>query len=205
MIVEGLVLIASGENPRNLRISSGVTRTSLYDGGRDHAKKKAEEHVNHERWMVSTRTSYLLFAFRHDVFDFCGEHGKVQGAIESLTAAFQDPNRSLEPIQIGELVRSPADDPGKFCAERPTRQRPVEIRQLAELAGVEQEALQRAANSSTNSGESKPLEEMMIGAISIQRSEYWIEVEMNAEVLFDSGSSDLYPSVVPILMISGRR
>ena len=42
------------------------------------------------------------------------------------------------------------------------------------------------------------------GAISIKRSEYWIEVEMNAEVLFDSGSSDLYPSVVPILNDLGK-
>ena len=40
------------------------------------------------------------------------------------------------------------------------------------------------------------------GAITVQRSEYWIE--MNSSVLFDSGSSTLYPRVVPILTELGR-
>ena len=89
----------------------------------------------------------LLFAFFFMMYSISVVNtGKFKVLSESLTAAFQDPNRSLEPIQIGELVRSPADRPMEnFAQNDPTRQRPVEIRQLAELAGVEQEALRRAA------------------------------------------------------------
>ena len=89
----------------------------------------------------------LLFAFFVMMYSISVVNtGKFKVLSESLTAAFQDPNRSLEPIQIGELVRSPADRPqDNFAQNDPTRQRPVEIRQLAELAGVEQEALRRAA------------------------------------------------------------
>ena len=111
-------------------------------------KKKPEEHVNHERWMVSYADFItLLFAFFVMMYSISVVNtGKFKVLSESLTAAFQDPNRSLEPIQIGELVRSPADRPQEnFAQNDPTRQRPVEIRQQAELASVEQEALRRTA------------------------------------------------------------
>jgi chemotaxis protein MotB len=173
-------------------------------------KKKPEEHVNHERWMVSYADFItLLFAFFVMMYSISVVNtGKFKVLSESLTAAFQDPNRSLEPIQVGELVRSPADRPQEnFAQNDPTRQRPVEIRQLAELAGVEQEALRRAAEQldEIQARVEEAMSDMIDqGAISIKRSEYWIEVEMNAEVLFDSGSSDLYPSVVPILTDLGK-
>jgi len=151
----------------------------------------------------------LLFAFFVMMYSISVVNtGKFMVLSESLTAAFQDPNRSLEPIQVGELVRSPADRPQEnFAQSDPTRQRPVEIRQLAELAGVEQEALRRAAEQldEIQARVEEAMSDMIDqGAISIKRSEYWIEVEMNAEVLFDSGSSDLYPSVVPILTDLGK-
>jgi chemotaxis protein MotB len=85
--------------------------------------------------------------------------------------------------------------------------RPVEIRQLAQLASVEQEALRRAAEQLDEIQDrvEEAMDEMIQkGAITIQRSEYWIEVEMNSEVLFDSGSSELYPAVVPILTNLGK-
>ena len=173
-------------------------------------KKKPEEHVNHERWMVSYADFItLLFAFFVMMYSISVVNtGKFKVLSESLTAAFQDPNRSLEPIQIGQLVRSPADLPDQLLTEtdRP-RQRPIEIRQLAELASVEQEALRRAAEQldEIQARVEEAMRDMIDkGAISIKRSEYWIEVEMNAEVLFDSGSSDLYPSVVPILNDLGK-
>ena len=54
----------------------------------------------------------LLFAFFVMMYSISVVNtGKFKVLSESLTAAFQDPNRSLEPIQIGELVRSPADRP----------------------------------------------------------------------------------------------
>jgi len=173
-------------------------------------KKKPEEHVNHERWMVSYADFItLLFAFFVMMYSISVVNtGKFKVLSESLTAAFQDPNRSLEPIQVGQLVRSPADRPDQSFNETDSQpRRPIEIRQLAELASVEQEALRRAAEqldeiqARVEDAMSDMIEQ---GAISIKRSEYWIEVEMNAEVLFDSGSSDLYPSVVPILTDLGK-
>jgi len=42
------------------------------------------------------------------------------------------------------------------------------------------------------------------GVIAVNRSEYWIEITMNAEVLFDSGSATLYPRMVPVLTKLGK-
>ena len=173
-------------------------------------KKKPEEHANHERWMVSYADFItLLFAFFVMLYSISVVNtGKFKVLSESLTAAFKDPNRSLEPIQIGELVRSPSDRPKESYADvDPKPIRPIEIRQLAQLASVVQEALRRAAEQLDEIQDrvEEAMDEMIQkGAITIQRSEYWIEVEMNSEVLFDSGSSDLYPEVVPILTNLGK-
>jgi len=145
-------------------------------------KKKPEEHVNHERWMVSYADFItLLFAFFVMMYSISVVNtGKFKVLSESLTAAFQDPNRSLEPIQVGQLVRSPADRPDQSFNETDSQpRRPIEIRQLAELASVEQEALRRAAEqldeiqARVEDAMSDMIEQ---GAISIKRSEYWIEV-----------------------------
>ena len=92
----------------------------------DHAKKKKpEEHVNHERWMVSYADFItLLFAFFVMMYSISVVNtGKFKVLSESLTAAFQDPNRSLEPIQIGELVARQQIDPWKTLRRMTLRDR----------------------------------------------------------------------------------
>ena len=71
-------------------------------------KKKPEEHPNHERWMVSyTDFITLLFAFFVVMYSISVvNQGKYKVLSESLVAAFKDPKKSLEPIQIGEIVRA---------------------------------------------------------------------------------------------------
>ena len=60
-------------------------------------KKKPEEHVNHERWMVSYADFItLLFAFFVMLYSISIVNtGKFKVLSESLTAAFTDPARSL--------------------------------------------------------------------------------------------------------------
>ncbi|MEK9877247.1 MAG: flagellar motor protein MotB, partial [Betaproteobacteria bacterium] len=56
-------------------------------------KKKPEEHVNHERWMVSYADFItLLFAFFVMMYSISVVNtGKFKVLSESLTAAFKDP------------------------------------------------------------------------------------------------------------------
>ena len=103
-------------------------------------KKKPEEHVNHERWMVSYADFItLLFAFFVMLYSISIVNtGKFKVLSESITAAFTDPQRSLEPIQVGDLVRAPAEMQDKsFADPQPKPIRPVEMRQMAKLVDVE--------------------------------------------------------------------
>lgn len=173
-------------------------------------KKRPEEHVNHERWMVSYADFItLLFAFFVMMYSISIVNtGKFKVLSESLTAAFTDPARSLEPIQVGDLVRAPAEmQDQSFADPQPKPIRPVEMRQMAKLVDVDPVLLDKASKQLDEIQErvETAMAEMIDqGAITVQRSEYWIEIEMNYSVLFESGSSILYPRVVPILTQLGR-
>jgi chemotaxis protein MotB len=72
-------------------------------------KNRAEEHENHERWLVSYADFItLLFAFFVVMYSISSvNEGKYRVLSDSMVAAFRDPARSLEPVQTGVLVREP--------------------------------------------------------------------------------------------------
>ena len=72
-------------------------------------KKRTEEHENHERWLVSYADFItLLFAFFVVMYSISSvNEGKYRVLSDSIVAAFRDPARSLAPIQVGKLLRSP--------------------------------------------------------------------------------------------------
>jgi chemotaxis protein MotB len=74
-------------------------------------RKKNAEHVNHERWIVSYADFItLLFAFFVVMYSVSSvNEGKYRVLSRTLTSAFQETGRSLEPIQIGELDKSSSD------------------------------------------------------------------------------------------------
>lgn len=72
-------------------------------------KKRPEEHVNHERWLVSYADFItLLFAFFVVMYSVSViNEGKYRVLAEALAAAFRSSPKSLEPIQVGKPVKSP--------------------------------------------------------------------------------------------------
>ena len=71
-------------------------------------KKSAEEHENHERWLVSYADFItLLFAFFVVMYAVSSvNEGKYRVLSDSMVAAFRSPMKSLEPIQIGTPTKS---------------------------------------------------------------------------------------------------
>jgi chemotaxis protein MotB len=84
-------------------------------------KKRIEEHENHERWLVSYADFItLLFAFFVVMYSISSvNEGKYRVLSDSIVAAFRDPARSLQPIQIGDLMRSPLQSNERFDQEVP--------------------------------------------------------------------------------------
>lgn len=72
-------------------------------------RKKHEEHENHERWLVSYADFItLLFAFFVVMYSISSvNEGKYRVLSDSLMAAFRSSARAMDPIQVGQLARSP--------------------------------------------------------------------------------------------------
>ena len=72
-------------------------------------KRREEEHINQERWLVSYADFItLLFAFFVVMYAISSvNEGKYRVLSDSLMGAFSTRERSLAPIQVGKLVRSP--------------------------------------------------------------------------------------------------
>lgn len=187
-------------------------------------KKKHEEHENHERWLVSYADFItLLFAFFVVMYAVSSvNEGKYRVLSESLVAAFRSPTKSMTPIQVGSVAKSPLSDPLDF------RQSPVAI-QLPNMPTPRYESdadrarddVEKADDVKKTSDAARPeanaeqaqqvlaqisheIEQAMgemidKGLISVRRSQHWVEVEINTSILFPSGSATLSRAALPTL------
>jgi chemotaxis protein MotB len=181
-------------------------------------KKRIEEHVNHERWLVSYADFItLLFAFFVVMYSISSvNEGKYRVLSDTLEAVFTDPARSKEPIQVGELLRGE----GKQTPEPKTIETPLNV---LELPAIEMpipppiDALsteqQLDKYSSTSADEetlrtikdiSKQLNKVLADLIAnddviIKQGDDWLELEMKSNVLFYSGESRLETTAVSII------
>jgi chemotaxis protein MotB len=167
-------------------------------------KKRPEEHVNHERWLISYADFItLLFAFFTVMYAISVvNEGKFKVLSDSLQAAFNDPTRSLSPIQIGELVRAPIDMKDSIRAEsKPVMADILADRYLVyhlpepdDIDEITEELRVLAAEI-----EEVLAEYIERGEVNVLLENLWIEIEMTEQMLFDSGSDKLYESAFPVL------
>ena len=165
-------------------------------------KKRPEEHVNHERWLISYADFItLLFAFFTVMYAISVvNEGKFKVLSDSLQAAFNDPTRSLSPIQIGELVRAPIDMKDSIRAEsKPVMADILADRYLVyhlpepdDIDEITEELRVLAAEI-----EEVLAEYIERGEVNVLVENLWIEIEMTEQMLFDSGK--LYESAFPVL------
>lgn len=167
-------------------------------------KKKHEEHENHERWLVSYADFItLLFAFFVVMYSISSvNEGKYKVLSESMAGAFRSSSRTLAPIQVGELVRSP-HHPMETLLDAPTpiNFKPIVIEQRFAIVTRPEESATESAGDWDQDGAASQVEEIaaeveqaMAGLIeqdlvSIRRNRLWLEVELNSNFLFASGSA----------------
>ncbi len=171
-------------------------------------KKRAEEHQNHERWLVSYADFItLLFAFFVVMYSISSiNEGKYRVLSDSMTMAFREPARSLQPIQVGELVRSPVPaeamlDQDKSFIETIKVSGGTNQSDAPETAQPESETdeLDEAAQELADAIEATMTDLVADGLIQVRRDKRWIEVEIKSSILFASGSAELSAASAPIL------
>lgn len=158
-------------------------------------RRAIEEPENHERWLVSYADFItLLFAFFVVMYAISSvNEGKYRTLSHSLMSAFQGPQRSLTPAQVGELaraeelplvvVKNPEPVP------KPPRQNLGETLESQRLKEISEEMVRQLS----------PLIEE--GLVTVRRTDLWLEVEINTSILFGSGSDDLSRSARRVLLL----
>jgi len=163
-------------------------------------KKKHEEHENHERWLVSYADFItLLFAFFVVMYSVSSvNEGKYRVLSDSMIAAFRAPTKSLMPIQIGNIVKSPSG----MAVELPpmAQNRVVEATRKHPHSGdggdgASKEALHQMAKALAQAF--APL--IADDQVSIREGHMWLELEIRSAVLFDSGHAAVRTDALPIV------
>ena len=144
-----------------------------------------EPSEHQDRWMVSYADFVtLLFAFFVVMYSISSVNkGKYQTFSESLDQAlFHNENiqKQVVPIQVGTLPTTiqPIELPNLVTAEERELSSEIlqEKRRLDEVSEKLQTALQPY------------IENKLVG---IKKNDFWVELEMNSELLFASGKADL--------------
>ncbi len=175
-------------------------------------RKKPAEHVNHERWIVSYADFItLLFAFFVVMYSISSiNEGKYRVLSQTLTNAFQETGRSLDPIQVGDTQRRSGDMIG---TERDSALIQTENRMGPGTYSEDS----RSAQQSDSSLIDLPAEEKqrmnflaatiedMLGAyveqdlVEVTYTENRVMVNMKDKMLFASGSAQLSNTAVTAL------
>ncbi|PCJ49973.1 MAG: flagellar motor protein MotD [Gammaproteobacteria bacterium] len=142
-----------------------------------------KESENTDRWLVSYADFItLLFAFFVVMYSVSQvNEGKFKILSETLTDAFQQPERSLQPIQIGEVNKTDTETSGENTYPEPQDY-------MGEPATEEtDESFQELRKDLTES-----LKELIdADLVKIHSNQDWLVVQVGSEMLFESGSDQL--------------
>lgn len=175
-------------------------------------RKVHEDHINHEAWAIPYGDLMtLLLAFFVVMYAMSSvNEGKYRAVAASLASAFNAPPQSVQPIQIGDNQRNEASIGRPAAVPRGARQGPgsrpvldsplqpmLESKLRADRMGDGgADAASMAAAREQLSRIALQLEDTLselvqAKLITVRRSELWLEVEINSDILFQSGSASL--------------
>ncbi|MDH1261717.1 MULTISPECIES: flagellar motor protein MotD [unclassified Pseudomonas] len=136
-------------------------------------RRHHEEHENHERWLVSYADFItLLFAFFVVMYSISSiNEGKYKILSETLTGVFNQPDRSIKPIPVGD--------------ERPRTTEPDRSMVDEDLTQMSADNLQSIADSVSQAfGDLIESDQL-----KVRGNELWIEIELSSSLLFPSGDA----------------
>ena len=136
-------------------------------------RRHQEEHENHERWLVSYADFItLLFAFFVVMYSISSiNEGKYKILSDSLTGVFNQPDRAIKPIPVGE-ERPRTTEPDRSLVDEESAQSSAD--DLQSIASSVREAFGDLIQSEQ---------------LKVSGNELWIEIELSSSLLFTSGDA----------------
>ena len=162
-------------------------------------KKKKEEHINHERWLVSYADFItLLFAFFVVMYSISSvNEGKYRVLSDSISSAFDPSERGL-PIKFSNPLKAPivsrSVQTSSDTADS-TQSRNPSAYDRVEASAQDKVTLKKIA-SSVEKGLAPLIDKNLV---KINKNDLWIEIEIKSSILYPSGSAKLQSQAVPVL------
>ena len=171
-------------------------------------RRHHEEHQNHEAWAIPYGDLLtLLLAFFVVMYAVSSlNEGKYRVMADALSTAFGGMPRTISQVQVGNqqvhgaandtpsainaqsMTGNRANDPAQLSAVGAQMRQPISFRDTASL---ENASRQLQAISERINRALAPLIDS--GMITVRRTELWIEVEINSDILFPQASAKLDP------------
>ena len=162
-------------------------------------KKKHEEHVNHERWLVSYADFItLLFAFFVVMYSISSvNEGKYRVLSDSISSAFDPSERGL-PIKFTNPLKAPiVSRPVQSSAESADSSQNLNPSAYGGVEASKEDKINLKKISSRVEKGLSPLIDKDL--VKINKNDLWIEIEINSNILYSSGSARLQSQAVPVL------
>ncbi|MFM7274420.1 MAG: flagellar motor protein MotD [Gammaproteobacteria bacterium] len=161
-----------------------------------------EEHISHERWMVSYADFMTLllcfFVVMYSVSQLNEDRYRV--LTRTLEEAFNVPPTAVDPIRRPEVVT--AQNPGVVVdAVDSPEQQPASGRVEEEepLATTSEPQLPEEFRRISEDVEARFAELIAQGLVSVQGNEEWLEIELKSSLLFASGQAEAGRDADPII------
>jgi len=151
-------------------------------------KKKPEEYVNHERWLVSYADFItLLFAFFVVMYSISSvNEGKYRVLSDSISSAF-NPSEAGLPIKLNNPLKPPI-----ISRAATSSVDSVNMNNLSAYGGVEASREDKINLRKIASRISKDLAPLIDDKlVKVKKNDLWIEIEIKSSILFGSGKSSL--------------
>nr|WP_288466955.1 flagellar motor protein MotD [uncultured Pseudomonas sp.] len=138
-------------------------------------RRRHEEHENHERWLVSYADFItLLFAFFVVMYSISSiNEGKYKILSQTLTGVFNQPDRSIKPIPVGD-ERPRTTEPDRSMVDEESSQQQIAASTLQNIADSIRDAFGGLLQSDQ---------------LKVRGNELWIEIELSSGLLFPSGDA----------------
>lgn len=152
-------------------------------------RKRQEEHINHERWLVSYADFItLLFAFFVVMYSISSVNtGKYRVLSDTLESVFSSPG-STDPIQLEE-----------HDTTAPPTIAPISLIELPPTPPPVSDQIIRTINDLSKQFNSTFSEKIDSEDISIKQGNNWLELEIKSSALFYSGEARLERTAIPII------
>ena len=163
-------------------------------------RQHEDEHENHERWVISYADFItLLFAFFVVMYAMSSvNEGKYRQLSQSLENVFNATPKSMRPIEVGPHLGYGGYNPDQTIdlpfpryIEEPT---PHEEKHAGVLDGGTQELTQIAGEIRASFPEL-----LQKKLINLGEDDNWLEIEINNELLFESGNATPNPAAVSLI------